>query len=69
MNGKHWTVIAAALSALALQIGGLHNWHDALTPAFVSGAVLAIGTAISGMFVQPPNQDAKTENVVPMPRP
>lgn len=66
MTGTHWTIIAAALSALALQIGGLHNWHDALTPAFVSGAVLAIGTTIAGIKADPPQSK---DSSVPMPRP
>lgn len=54
MNGSHYAVVGAALGALALQIGSLHNWHEAITPAFVSGAILAIGAAIGGLFVRPP---------------
>lgn len=69
MKGKHFAVIAAALGALAMQIGGLHDWHQALTPGFVSGAVMAVTTAVGGMFVAPPNQPEKSANVVPMPRP
>lgn len=65
MTRTHWTIIASALTALALQIGGLHDWHQALTPAFVSGAILAVGTSISGIFVQPPQ--ATPDSVKPRP--
>jgi hypothetical protein len=68
MKTSHVAVIVSALAALALQIGGLQHWHDALTPSFVSGAILAVGASVSGLFVQPPGSQPPS-NVVPMPRP
>lgn len=40
MNGQHYTVIATALGAVALELAGVKNWHEVMTPQFLSGLIL-----------------------------
>lgn len=45
MQVAHWVAIGMFCTSLATQIGGLqHGWHDAVTPTFVSGLVMNIGS-------------------------
>jgi hypothetical protein len=56
MNIKpsHWIAIAGQLVTLATMIGGLeHGWQDALTPTFVSGVVMQVGTLIIALCGDP----------------
>lgn len=58
LEPKHWAVIAAMLAALGTQLGGMqHGWHDALTPSFVSGILIQIGTTIGAIFVGAPRKE------------
>lgn len=54
MTGKHYAVFGSLLIGLALEIGGLHGWREALQPQFVAGALTTIGAVIGGTLVQPP---------------
>lgn len=55
LETKHLAVIAAMLIAFGTQLGGLeHGWHDALTPQFVSGTLISIGTTLAALFVGAP---------------
>jgi len=51
---SHYAVLSGALAAVALQLANLHAWNDALTPAFISSALLTVGSAIGGIYVAPP---------------
>ena len=57
MTSKHYAILAAFLTAVAIQIGGLeHGWHDATTPQFVSGLLLQLGTTVGALFMPAPAQ-------------
>jgi hypothetical protein len=47
MNKVYILAFGMFLVGLATQIGGLeHGWHDALTPQFVSGVILNVGSIV-----------------------
>ena len=55
LTGKHYAILAAMLVALGTQLGGLeHGWHDAMTPAFIGGVLMQIGTMLAALFVGAP---------------
>jgi hypothetical protein len=66
MKPSHWSLLGAALVGLSGQIAGLHDWHAVLTPSFISGTLVALGSTIGMMFAPAvkPSPDA-----VPVPRP
>lgn len=65
MRGTHWGILGMALGAVALQLQNLHDWHQALTPQFVSAAILSVGATFAGIKSDPPPK----EDTVPVPRP
>lgn len=55
LETKHIAVFAALLISVGTQISGLeHGWHDAMTPQFVGGLVMGVGTTIAAVFVGSP---------------
>lgn len=57
MQAKHWAVIAAMLVAIGTQVAGMqHGWHDALTPSFIGGLLIQIGTTVAAIFVGAPEK-------------
>jgi hypothetical protein len=58
MNTKLVLVLLASLGALALQISGLHSWAEASSPSFVGGALTAVVTAVSALYVSKPEPRA-----------
>lgn len=54
---KHWAVIAGMLIAVGTQIGGLeHGWHDALSPGFIGGLAIQLGTVLTAIYVGAPQK-------------
>lgn len=52
---KHFAILAALLVAVGTQLGGLqHGWADAVTPGFVGGLILQIGTTLAALFTDAP---------------
>lgn len=56
MKAQHWVIIGTAISGIALQMRNLHDWHAALTPDFISAAILIIGSQIAGIKSDPPDK-------------
>lgn len=54
MKSNHWVTVGLLLSALALMIGGLDHWHDAIKPQFVAGVLMGIGGALKAMREEGP---------------
>ena len=55
LQKSHLVAVGSTVIGFALMIGGLHEWKEALTPSFVSGALLSIGgllTALGGEAIQ-----------------
>ncbi len=46
---KYSTLIGALLIALSMQISALDNWHNALKPVFIGGALFNIGIAFKAL--------------------
>ena len=54
---KHFAILAALLVAIGTQVGGMeHGWHDALTPAFIGGLCIQVGTTLAALFVGAPQK-------------
>jgi hypothetical protein len=49
MNRKHWYIIGTALTGIGMQLGGLPHWPD-ITPLFVSGILVTVGSTITALF-------------------
>lgn len=54
MKTNHYVTLGLLLGALALMIGGLHDWSEAVKPQFVAGALAAIGAVLKGMHEDKP---------------
>lgn len=54
LKAQHWFVVIAVLGGLAVQINGIKHWDEALSPQFVSGAILTVTGALSGLFMNKP---------------
>ena len=55
MKPRHWAVVAALLVSMGSQVTGLkHGFADALTPGFVGGLLIQIGTTLAALLVGSP---------------
>lgn len=55
MTSQHGTIVGMALMSIAVQMSNPQlTWHAVLTPQFISGAILAVGSTIAGIKSQPP---------------
>lgn len=58
-EAKHWALMGAMLVAFGTQLSGLeHGWSDALTPGFIGGMLISMGTTIAAVFVGAPKDTA-----------
>lgn len=57
LNRKVLGVLAGALGSIAAMGAGLNTWHDALSPAFIFGAIGALATAITALHLDKPEHD------------
>jgi ascorbate-specific PTS system EIIC-type component UlaA len=48
LTPHHWAVAAALFSGLALQLSGVEHWHEVLTPSWIAGLMLVMGSALAG---------------------
>lgn len=59
LEAKHWALLGAMLVAFGTQLSGLeHGWADALTPAFIGGMLISMGTTVAAVFVGAPKDQA-----------
>ena len=66
MNWKtsHTMIIGALLVALGTQLAGLeHGFQDALTPAFIGGLLVQIGTTVGAMLIGSPLPPPKWDRI------
>lgn len=55
LETKHFAILAAMLVAIGTQLSGTeHGWHDVMTPQFIGGLVIQIGTTIAAVYVGAP---------------
>ena len=54
MTKTHWMLAALFMGGLASTLGGLHSWSEALSPAFVAGAMMQASAAILALFSDKP---------------
>lgn len=55
LETKHYAILAAMLVAIGTQVSGMqHGWHDAISPGFVGGLLIQIGTTVAAIFVGAP---------------
>jgi hypothetical protein len=62
LEGKHWALIGAFLTATFTVTAGLDQWSDALRPAVLSGLMVQAGTLISAVFVGAPSNPNARHN-------
>lgn len=55
MQTKHYLLIGAALTSLGTMVGSLPSW-DAITPLFVGGLLGSLGSTITALYMQRPNE-------------
>lgn len=54
MTGKHFALIAGCLTGIGGMFAALHDWRDAVNPAFVGGALTVLGTQLGAIFTERP---------------
>ena len=57
MKAKHWVTVGMLFGALALMIGGLDHWEDAIKPQFIAGLLGAMGTVLKAMAEDGPKAE------------
>ena len=61
MKRHHYYTLSLLLGALALMIGGLDHWSDALKPQFVAGVVTAVAAVLKAMLQDSPNDNGPAQ--------
>lgn len=62
MEPKHYAIIGAMLIAIGTQLSGMvHGWHDAMTPTFVGGLIIQVGTTLTAMLLKEPTATVKVK--------
>lgn len=51
---KHVLILFGWLGSVAVMIGGLPNWHAALTPQFIGGLLGAASLHVLGVYTEKP---------------
>lgn len=54
MTGTQIVILLSALGTLGTMIGALQDWHAALTPGFVGGAVANVALQVAGLLSKGP---------------
>jgi hypothetical protein len=54
MKTNHYVTIGMLLAALALMIGGLHDWKEASSPQFVAGLLTSVAAVLKGIHEDKP---------------
>ena len=54
MTGKHFALVAGCLTGIGGMCAALTDWHQALNPAFIGGALTVFGTQIGAIFSERP---------------
>lgn len=54
MTGRHYLLIAGCLTGIGTMMGALPNWHAAITPQFIGGAIVVLGSTIGSIFTDRP---------------
>lgn len=54
---KHYALAGALLIAIGMQLTGVqHGWQDVLTPGFLGGLIVQVGTTIAAIFTNAPHK-------------
>lgn len=56
LNAQHWLAIGLVLTGLAGPIGAMHDWSEAVKPAFIAGALTQIGGVVVAVFSPRPKK-------------
>lgn len=54
MTGKHVALIAGCLGGMGGMVSALHDWQEAMTPAFIGGALIVLGTQLGAIYSEKP---------------
>ena len=54
MNGKHIALVAGCLVGLSAIVSTLADWHQALNPTFVGGALGVVGAQLGAIYSERP---------------
>lgn len=57
MRPNHWLLVGMFFGGLALQLQGVHGWHETLTPSFVAGILVNAGTVLRALFAENPRRE------------
>lgn len=54
MSKEHWVLLAGFVAILAVQIGTLKHWNEAVTPQFLAGTLGQVALLVRGFFTEKP---------------
>ena len=54
----HWTILTAFLTGVGSQLSALPDWHDAMTPLFLGGVIVQIGSLLMALKTRAPGVPA-----------
>lgn len=60
----YFKIAGMILGALAIQIGGLHDWREALTPIFIAGCFAVISVVFTALATDPSGSTLPTPDRV-----
>jgi hypothetical protein len=49
MQTHNWNTLGLLAIAIGIQIGALHAWSEAYSPAFIAGSLVALGAVLKGI--------------------
>jgi hypothetical protein len=62
MSREQWMLLGAFLGVVGVQVGTLHHWNEAITPAFLGGVLVQAAILIRGFFTEKPASE--TERII-----
>lgn len=54
MTGRHYLLIAGCLTGVGGMMLALPNWHAAMTPQFIGGAIGVLGATLTAIYTERP---------------
>jgi hypothetical protein len=54
MSGKHYALIGGCLMGIGGMLAALPSWDMALSPSFIGGALVVVGTQAGAIFTERP---------------
>lgn len=54
LSSQHWIILSGCLAGIGAMMGAVASWDAVLSPQFVGGAFVVVGTNIAAIYAPRP---------------